>query len=171
MIGKDIAVAALVRAFFKYYVTGMLESQTDVNLQERFEPKNIKRIMLNHYENISKLFNQEAFYALSRMNYDADEASRLLKDFVTETTTDIDLVRFACRTGEMFDVMVEEYKRNFLNLLAGHVETDDEHLNSYTRCPALGDIDVDLAENIVNRMASRAYELGKAGQASPEIKN
>lgn len=171
MIGKDIAVAALVRAFFKYYVTGMLESQTDVDLQERFEPKNIKRIMLNHYENISKLFNQEAFYALSRMNYDADEASRLLNDFVTETTTDIDLVRFACRTSEMFDVMVEEYKRNFLNLLAGHVETDDEHLNSYTRCPALGDIDVDLAENIVNRMASRAYELGKAGQASPEIKN
>ena len=133
MIGKDIAVAALVRAFFKYYVTGMLESQ-------------------------------------SRMNYDADEASRLLKDFVTETTTDIDLVRFACRTGEMFDVMVEEYKRNFLTLLAGHVETDDEHLNSYTRRPALGDIDVDLAENIVNRMASRAYELGKASQASPEIK-
>ena len=27
--GKDIAIAALVRAFFKYYVTGVLETQTD----------------------------------------------------------------------------------------------------------------------------------------------
>ena len=71
MIGKDIAIAALVRAFFKYYVTGLLETQTDVDPQERFEPKNIKRIMLDRYERISKLFNQEAFYALSRMNYEA----------------------------------------------------------------------------------------------------
>ena len=71
MIGKDITIAALVRAFFKYYVTGLLETQTDVDPQERFEPKNLKSLMLNHYGSIGKHFNQEAFYALSRLNYEA----------------------------------------------------------------------------------------------------
>ena len=85
MIGKDIAIAALVRTFFKYYVIGILEKQTDVDIQERFEPKTVKRIMLNHYGNISKHFNQEAFYALSRMNYKPDEIERLLKDFASRS--------------------------------------------------------------------------------------
>lgn len=162
MIGKDIAIAALVRAFFKYYVTGLLETQTDVDPQERFEPKNIKRIMLDRYEHISKLFNQEAFYALSRMNYEAEEIEHLLKEFVTEHTTDMELVRFACRTDDMYNVMVEEYRRNFTNLLAGHIETQDEHVSAYTRRPELGEIAIDTAENIINRMAARAYELGKS---------
>lgn len=161
MIGKDIAIAALVRAFFKYYVTGIAESQTDCDLQKRFEPKNIKRIMLEHYEHISKLFNQEAFYALSRMNYQADEIESLLKEFVNEKTTDMDLVRFACRTDDMYNVMVEEYRRNFTNLLSGRIETQDEHVIAYTRRPDLGEIAIDTAESIINRMAARAYELGK----------
>ncbi len=162
MIGKDIVIAATVRAFFKYFVTGLLEAQIDVDIQERFEPKNIKRTMLNHYERISKLFNQEAFYAISRMNYKADEIEPLLKDFVTEATTDIDLVRFACKTDEFHQTLVAEYKRNFINLLDGRIETQDEHVNAYTRCPEIGEMDTDTAENIVNRMASRAYELGKS---------
>lgn len=162
MITKDIVLAALVRAFFKYYVTAVLESNTDTDIQERFEPKNIKRMMLNHYELISKAFNQEAFYAISRMNYEADEAENLLKDFIKPSTTEIDLVRFACRTDEMFNVMVEEYRRNFTNLLSGRIETEDEHVKSYTRHPEIGEMDIDAAENIINRMAAQAYELGKA---------
>lgn len=162
MIGKDIAIAALVRAFFKYYVTGALETQTGVDLQERLEPKNVKKMMLDRYERISALFNQEAFYAISRMNYEADEIEPLLKDFATPETTDMELVRFACRTDEMYQTMVEEYKRNFMNLLAGHIETQDEHVNSYTRNPSLGEIDIEKAESIINRMATRAYELGKS---------
>lgn len=161
MIGKDIAIAALVRAFFKYYVTGLLETQTDVDPQERFEPKNIKRTMLEHYERISKSFNQEAFYALSRMNYEEEEIELLLKDFFTEHTTDMELVRFACRTDDMYNVMVEEYRRNFTNLLAGRIETQDEHINAYTRRPELGKIAISTAESIINRTATRAYELGK----------
>ena len=70
-------------------------------------------------------------------------------------------MRFACRSDEMFSVMVAEYKRNFLNLLAGGIETEDDHIKAYTREPSLGEIDTDLAENIINRMAAQAYRLGK----------
>ena len=131
-----------------------------INKFEDYE--NVKKMMLDRYERISALFNQEAFYAISRMNYEADEIEPLLKDFATPETTDMELVRFACRTDEMYQTMVEEYKRNFMNLLAGHIETQDEHVNSYTRNPSLGEIDIEKAESIINRMATRAYELGKA---------
>ena len=57
--------------------------------------------------------------------------------------------------------MVEEYKRNFTNLLAGHIETEEEHVNSYTHNPSIGEIDIDIAENIISRMAAHAYERGK----------
>lgn len=170
MITKDIAIAALVRAFFKYYVTGVLEAHDDIDPQERFEPKSIKRIMLNYYERISKAFNIEAFYAISRMNYKSEEIESLLKDFFTTKTTDMDLVRFACRTDDMYDVMVEEYRRNFTNLLSGRIETEDEHVNAYTRRPDLGEIDIEAAELIINRMAAKAYELGKA-DASTKVDN
>ena len=72
------------------------------------------------------------------------------------------LVRFACKTDEFHQTLVAEYKRNFINLLDGRIETQDEYVNSYTRCPGIGEMDTDTAENIVNRMASRAYELGKS---------
>ena len=73
----------------------------------------------------------------------------------------MELVRFACRTDDIHAVMVEEYKRNFTNLLAGHIETEEEHVKSYTRNSSIGEIDIDFAESIINRIAARAYELGK----------
>lgn len=82
----------------------------------------------------------------------------------------MDLVRFACRTDDMYDVMVEEYRRNFTNLLSGRIETEDEHVNAYTRRPDLGEIDIEAAELIINRMAAKAYELGKA-DASTKVDN
>ena len=161
MIEKDIVTAAIVRAFFKYYVTGVIEAQNDCNMQECFEPKNIKRVMLDHYEQISELFNQEAFYAIAKMNYEAGEIEEILRRTVTPATTSADLVRMACRTEEIYNVMVEEYKRNFINLLEGRIETQDEHINNMTRKPEAGNMDTDRAEEIVNRMAANAYELGR----------
>ena len=66
--------------------------------------------------------------------------------------------------------MVEEYRRNFTNLLSGRIETEDEHVNAYTRRPDLGEIDIEAAELIINRMAAKAYELGKA-DASTKVDN
>lgn len=161
-IEKDIAIAALVRAFFKYYVTGILEKQSGTDVMERFEPRNIKMTMLNHYGNISRHFNSEAFYAVARMNYEQEEIERELRRKLTAATSDMELVRLACRTDDFYQTLVSEYKRNFTNLLNGHIETQDEHLKAYTRCPSIGKMDTDMAESIVNRMAARAYEIGSS---------
>lgn len=53
-ISKDIVLAAVVRSFFKYFVTGIIESQHGTDIQNGFEPINVKKTMLNHYEHISR---------------------------------------------------------------------------------------------------------------------
>ena len=116
-INKDRVLAAIVRVFFKYFVTGIIESQDNYDVEARFEPKNVKLIMLNHYENISKVFNREAFFAIVKMNYESEEIEPALRKLMTSNTTDMELVRFACRTEDMYNAMVAEYKRNFEFLL------------------------------------------------------
>ena len=46
-ISKDIVLAAVVRSFFKYFVTGIIESQHGTDIQNGFEPINVKKTMLN----------------------------------------------------------------------------------------------------------------------------
>lgn len=165
-IRKDKVLAAVVRTFFRYFVTGIIESQSDVPAAERFEPRNVKRVMLEQYENISRYFNKEVFFAIFRMNYTQDEMERELRSFMTDRTTDMELVRFACRTEEFYSMMVSEYKRNFELLLLGRLETADEHERDFTRCPSAGHTDMSLAERIIAETASNAYAHGKGIKAA-----
>ncbi|MDO4159523.1 MAG: hypothetical protein Q4D41_03595 [Prevotellaceae bacterium] len=160
-INKDLVLAAIVRTFFQYFVVGIVESQSDCTEEERFEPKNIKSVMIDNFESISEVFNREAFYSIARMNYSQEEMERFLKDFVTGTTTYMDLVRFACRTDDFYSAMVTEYKRNFEQLLCGRILSQDELAQSYARCPEIGEMEYALAENIINNMAATAYQQGK----------
>ena len=57
--------------------------------------------------------------------------------------------------------MVSEYKRNFESLLCGSFATLSKACDGFTECAALGSIAVDMAENIINRIAHQAYGEGK----------
>lgn len=160
-INKDKVLAHVVRTFFKYFVTGIIESQSDKNYQECFEPRYIKKIMLDNYEYISRYFNKEAFYAIFRMNYKQEEMEQQLRSFMTTTTTDMDLIRFACRTEEFYNIMVKEYKRNFELLLLGHLESYEENEKYYTRGLSSETINKKLAEHIIKEIAENAYVQGK----------
>ena len=112
---------------------------------------------------MSRIFNQEVFFAISRINYVEEELERELQAFVAagNKTTPMDLMRFACRSDEFYDVMVSEYKRNFESLLCGSFATLSKACEGFTECEALGSIAVDMAENIINRIAHQAYGEGK----------
>ena len=58
-------------------------------------------------------------------------------------------------------VLVSEYKRNFESLLCGSFATLSKACEGFTECAALGSIAVDMAENIINRIAHQAYGEGK----------
>lgn len=157
MIRKDYVLAMLVRLFFKYYVTGIVEKSAKAGMQDALEPRNVKQLMLEHYEEIGKRYNEEVFYAIVRMNYEEATMEQEIRDFVSQqgTTDMMQLMRFACKTDSFYNTMVEEYKRNFFLLLEGRLATDKEHEEQYTRNESLGSMDIDLAQLIINRTISQ----------------
>jgi hypothetical protein len=157
MIRKDYVLAMLVRLFFNYYVTGIVEKSAKAGMQDALEPRNVKQLMLEHYEEIGKRYNEEVFYAIVRMNYEEATMEQEIRDFVSQqgTTDMMQLMRFACKTDSFYNTMVEEYKRNFFLLLEGRLATDEEHEEQYTRNESLGSMDIDLAQLIINRTISQ----------------
>ena len=87
-------------------------------------PQAVKKVMLEHYEDISKNFFDILFNPLAILHYDtAEELVGILRspDIAPNIKTPMDLIRYACRTDEAHEDMVTEYRRNFSSLLAGKV--------------------------------------------------
>ena len=164
-IEKDKVLSAVVRTFFKYFTLGIIEgSVEDASDMSIYEPKSVKKFVVKHFEKFSATFNEEAFYAFSRMNYLEEEIEEELQKFVAANgeTSSMDLMRFACRTDEFYSTMVSEYKRNMELLLCGVFSATPEQASQYTRCNSIGNMPQDNAETIINRIANKAYEKGKS---------
>lgn len=162
-IEKDKVLAAVVRTFFKYFTLGIIEAYADdPNDMSVYEPKSVKQFVVKHFEKYSQTFNEEAFYAFSRMNYIEEEVEEELKKFMSDgNVSDMELMRFACRDDEFYSTMVSEYKRNMELLLCGIFSATPEQASQYTRCNSIGNMPQDNAEAIINRIANKAYEKGK----------
>ncbi|HCD77727.1 MAG TPA: hypothetical protein DEQ27_05315 [Prevotella sp.] len=163
-IEKDKVLSAVVRTFFKYFTLGIIEgSAEDATDMSVYEPKSVKQFVVKHFEKYSQTFNEEAFYAISRMNYLEEEVEEELQRFVSVngSPSAMDLMRFACRTDEFYSTMVSEYKRNMELLLCGIFSATPEQASQYTRCNSIGNMPQDTAEAIINRIANKAYEKGK----------
>lgn len=163
-IEKDKVLAAVVRTFFKYFTLGIIEAYADdPNDMSVYEPKSVKQFVVKHFEKYSQTFNEEAFYAFSRMNYIEEEVEEELKKFMSDgNVSDMELMRFACRDDEFYSTMVSEYKRNMELLLCGIFSATPEQASQYTRCNSIGNMAQDNAEAIINRVANKAYEKGKS---------
>lgn len=163
---KSKALAAVIHTFFKYFILGVIEGKAGDNASadmRLYEPRNVKQTITEHIEDVSRLFNQEAFYAISRMNYVEEELERELKQFVASgnSTDAMGMMRFACRTENFYSAMVNEYKRNLKSLLCGSLSpvANGDDLTPMTE--TLGVIETKAAEDIINRIANCAYEEGR----------
>ena len=164
-IEKDKVLSAVVRTFFKYFTLGIIEGSTeDATDMSVYEPKSVKQFVVKHFEKYSQTFNEEAFYAFSRMNYLEEEVEEELQRFVAAggKKSTMDLMRFACRTDEFYSTMVSEYKRNMELLLCGIFSATPEQASQYSRCSSIGEMAQGNAEAIINRIANKAYEKGKS---------
>lgn len=165
-IEKSKALAAVVHTFFKYFILGVIEGKAgdnapaDMNL---YEPHNVKQTATEYIEDVSRLFNQEAFYAISRMNYVEEELERELKQFIVSgnTADAMGLMRFACRTEDFYCAMVNEYKRNMESLLCGSLSPVANGDDITPMTETLGVMETRAAEDIINRIANCAYEEGR----------
>lgn len=118
---------ALIRAFFASFAEGVLSVTAEGSGKAvELTPKNVKQIMLEHYEEISKHYFDILFTPLATIHYDtSEELIAILRSPEVAPTlkSPMDLFRHVCRTEEAHEDMVTEYRRNFASLLSGKVMT------------------------------------------------
>lgn len=165
--------AAFVRAFFDAFTRGVIDA-TAKTQQEKTDTKFVKQAMLNHYEQIYQHFMQTAFMALCRLNYpDFAHMQDAMPESMRQGGANFqDYLRIACKTQELYDATVEEYKRNFSALLTGHIPSPTDHLASYTQGTAESIIEEPMAVHLLTRLVIQAYVSGLQAatpQSSPQM--
>ncbi|KGI61452.1 hypothetical protein [Prevotella sp. S7 MS 2] len=157
------ATTALIRAFFEAFTMGIMDSlyPTD-DTDKKYNPRNIKQAMLEHYDQIADAFFMIMFTMFIRLNYRdvADAQQRLTKEFETKKPTMQDYLRFACKTQKLYDAMVTEYKQNFDYLLRGKFYDVAEYLKQYTHGNQLSVANEPLAINLMVRTILKSYTTG-----------
>uniref|UniRef100_A0AB33IUT4 RteC protein n=2 Tax=unclassified Prevotella TaxID=2638335 RepID=A0AB33IUT4_9BACT len=157
------ATAALTRAFFEAFTMGIMDSLYPTeDTDKKYNLRNIKQAMLEHYEQIADAFFMIMFTVFIRLNYrDVEDAQqRLIKEFANKQPTMPDYLRFACKTQKLYDAMVTEYKQNFDYLLRGKFYHVPEYLKQYTHGSQLSVADEPLAINLMVRTILKAYTTG-----------
>lgn len=175
------ATATFVKGFFEAYARGVIEAKgTDRN-----DPREIKQAMIGHYGEIGQHFFNILLPSLMRLNYnDIEEAQRQMEeDFAAMRTAAPsftpaipDYLRTACRSAEVYEAMVEEYKRNYTWLLEGNYCAIGKNSGTYTRGLLNGCADEPMGIHLLTRIIVKAYATGlKSGtapasqQRSPEM--
>lgn len=119
------AQPAIIRAFFAAFAEGILSAYAEkVQSSVKLTPQVVKKVMLEHYEEISKNFFDILFNPLAILHYDtAEELVEIIRspEIAPTIKSPMDLFRHACRTEEAHEDMITEYRRNFSSLLAGRV--------------------------------------------------
>lgn len=110
-IDKHKLLAALVRSFFDAFSSGIIDN-SEMSATERRQPKNVKQLMLDHYEHIAPVFFDTMFFPLAAMNFKYEDIERVVRESQQRGDDMMALVRTACASDLLYESMVAEYKRN-----------------------------------------------------------
>lgn len=116
-------IPAIVRAFFSSFVEGIVEGSIhDVNQQVDMTPQQMKQLLLEHYEEVSKYLFHVCFNPLALVSYDKMETlEKILRSQDPDSLNPQSMLQYACGGAEMCELMIEEYRRNFYAILGGRV--------------------------------------------------
>ena len=120
---------AIIRAFFTSFVEGIVEgSLPESDRPQQVEPRQMKQLLLDHYEEVAQYLYESVFDSLAIVNYSSHEIlEQRLREADPKTLDAMTLMQHACRSEKLFQLMADEYRRNFYALLAGHVMTKEEY--------------------------------------------
>ena len=114
--------AALVRSFFDAFSSGVIDCGQG-SVQERRQPQNVKRAMLDYYEQIAPAFFETVFFPLAVIHSGYEEMERMVRKAHQQRMDMRSMLLAACGSEAFYEALVAEYKRNFSNLLAGRYAT------------------------------------------------
>ena len=154
-------MGAMVRGFFGAFATGIIDCHT-TDTVEKNNPKTIKRIMLEHYEEISSVFHDTVFYPIAAMNFSYEEIAAIVSEAAAQKQSMMELVEKACASADLYQVMIAEYRKNFSGLLGGKFVPIADHLSDYTHNTSSQSdpVDTSMAIRLVARTVMTAYAKG-----------
>lgn len=177
-VEKHKLLAALVRSFFDAFSSGVIDN-SEADAKERRQPKNVKQSMLDHYGHIAPVFFDTIFFPLAAMNFEYKDIERVVREAQQRGDDMMALVKTACASEQMYEAMVDEYKRNFSALLGGRCLSVADHLANCkdaaakTAASEEDAVDTDRAIELTVRVVMYAYARGlrhSAAKGKPALR-
>lgn len=159
-INRSRVATAMVRGFFHSFFSGQIDALSPD--KKKLEPREYKQLLANNFENLSSHFVSVLFPVLIRLNYDDfDQVTTDMKrrHFSSSTSSKL-LLRYACRSKALYDLVTAEYQKNVYALLEGHLLTKEEFFSSCPTLQADDTVPVSLAIRSIVRVQMQAYATG-----------
>jgi len=109
-MNKEEAIKDLVNSFFIEFTKETIIKEVG-KMPEQLEPKILKQIMLEHYEDIANAFHRSVYPQIAAIN------GIKTNDTTKEITPD--MMKSVCMSESLFNTMVDTYRQNFIALLQG----------------------------------------------------
>lgn len=159
-INRSRVATAMVRGFFHSFFSGQIDALSPD--KKKLEPREYKQLLANNFENLSSHFVSVLFPILIRLNYDDfDQVTTDMKrrHFSSSTSSKL-LLRYACGSKALYDLVTAEYQKNVYALLEGHLLTKEEFFSSCPTLQADDTVPVSLAIRSIVRVQMQAYATG-----------
>lgn len=150
----------MVRGYFHSFFFGQKDALSPD--KKKLEPREYKQLLVNNFENLSSHFVSVLFPILIRLNYDdLDQVTTDMKrrHFSSSTSSKL-LLRYACGSKALYDLVTAEYQKNVYALLEGHLLTKEEFFSSCPTLQADDTVPVSLAIRSIVRVQMQAYATG-----------
>ena len=159
-INRSRVVTAMVRGYFHSFFSGQIDALSPD--KKKLEPREYKQLLVNNFEKLSSHFVSVLFPVLIRLNY--DDLSQVTADmkrrhFSSSTSSKL-LLRYACGSKALYDLVTAEYQKNVYALLEGHLLTKEEFFSSCPTLQADDTVPVSLAIRSIVRVQMQAYATG-----------
>ena len=169
-IKRSRVVSAMVRGYFHAFFSG--QADAIFPQKSRLEACVYKKLLVASFDKLATNFVSVLFPILVRLNYsDIDAVTEdMRRRHFSEATPSKILLRYACKTKELYEFVTSEYQKQVYELLNGHLQSVEDFFDD---CPTLladDSIPVPLAIRSIVRVQMQAYALGIT-QAQTEINN
>ena len=159
-INRSRVATAMVRGYFHSFFSGQVDALSPD--KKKLEPREYKQLLVNNFEKLSSHFVSVLFPVLIRLNYeDLDQVTTDMKrrHFSSSTSSKL-LLRYACGSKALYDLVTAEYQKNVYALLEGHLLTREEFFSSCPTLQADDTVPVSLAIRSIVRVQMQAYATG-----------
>ncbi|EGC20482.1 hypothetical protein HMPREF9141_0961 [Prevotella multiformis DSM 16608] len=159
-INRSRVASAMVRGYFHAFFSGQADAL--FTGKKKLEAKEYKQLVMDNLDRLSHHFVSVLFPILIRLNYQNVEevTGDMRKRHFSDSTPTKVLLRYACASKPLYDLITSEYQRHMYALLEGHLQSAEAY---FSDCPPLTDEDsvpVSLAIRSLVRVQMQAYAAG-----------